>query len=110
MYRFSKKQKYQSDFARLVLMKKILLYLACLEFLVSAEKLSANDTIPVNLMSQDIYISKGFSPDWINIIHDNDSWLKIPGGKSGRIRLSIPELKIIGLPRRQWFSFRSYKS
>lgn len=89
-------------------MKKILFCLASLLLLFTAEKLSAGN-IPLDLMKQDIYVAKGFSPEWINRVPSGEPWKKIRGSESKRIRLSIPELKIEGLPQRRWFSLTSYK-
>lgn len=90
-------------------MKKILLCLACLLFFYPAKNTYAGDTIPIDLMKQDIYVTPGFSPGWINKIPAEGNWKKIPGRDSGNTRLSIPELKIQGLPQRKWFSLKSYK-
>lgn len=90
-------------------MKKILFCLASLLLLSGTEKLSAADMVPLDLMKQDIYVTKGFSPEWINRIPSGESWKKIRGSESSRIRLSIPELKLEGLPQRGWFSLKSYK-
>lgn len=90
-------------------MKKLLPGLVCLLLLVSAKHLSANETITVNLMKQDIYVTRGFSIDWTKRIPADSSWKKISGLEPGNIRLSIPELKINGLPQRKLFSFKEYK-
>jgi len=87
-------------------MKKCFILLASLLFLSFPDGLKADDTFQIDLMNQDIYVSKGFSPEWINRTPEGPRWMKIPGGHSRRIRLSIPELKIEGLPEKRWFSFK----
>jgi len=89
-----------------LLMKK---FIFCLFILSFAINLSADDTISIDLLRQDIYVKKGFSSDWISRIPDDTLWKKFPADNSKIIRLSIPELKISGFPERKWFSLSSYK-
>ena len=83
-------------------------FLFCLFLLFYCGNLSAENISPVNLLTQDVYVAKGFLPGWINKVPDDKSFKKISRKESGITRLSVPELKIEGLPERMWFSLESH--
>ncbi|MCP4136328.1 MAG: PAS domain S-box protein [bacterium] len=78
--------------------KKILLpVLFCLALVFGASSLHAE---PIDLTRQDLFVKKGFSPDWISTLPEDNSWLRIPGVTTGKRAVRIKELGLSASSRR----------
>ncbi len=79
----------------------IILLIMALYATANAEEIKLNDN--------DIFVKKGFSPEWIRDIPVNDkSWLVIPPSKIDK-SMRIMDLPIAGIPKKTFFSYKHYK-
>ncbi|MBL7013736.1 MAG: PAS domain S-box protein [Candidatus Marinimicrobia bacterium] len=62
----------------------------------------------IDLSTKDVYIRKGFNPDWVNQ-HPNseDGWHRIPGVPSGGQSLSIRKLNLSDVTKHTFFSLHN---
>ncbi|MCP5495943.1 MAG: ATP-binding protein [Leptospiraceae bacterium] len=67
--------------------------------------------LPIDLTKEDIYLKKGFSEEWIQCLPKEDkSWKKIDGVLNGERSLQVPELLKNEIPKRNFLSWKEWKS